>query len=369
MVTEGPTNSLTDVDGLRVGQHSRVGDGWLTGTTVVLAPPSGAVAAVDVRGGGPGTRETDALNPENLVERAHAIVLSGGSAYGLAAADGVMARLADAGIGFPVGGPGEVVPIVPAAVLFDLGRGGRFRATPDASFGAAAYDAASTTAHHPTTYDPTAADQPVDRPAPQPTDRTADDEPARQSIQQGSVGAGAGAVTGLGSPIGPVKGGIGTASAVLDSGETVAALVAVNAVGSAVDPRTGELYGARFGLPGEFDNLRAAQVGGLGGASSGKTVFNTTIGVVATDATLTKAQCRKMAGTGHDGIARAIHPAHLMVDGDTLFALATCARPAPDHLDALLAAAADAVTRAIVHAMLAATGTEGYPSYRERFGG
>jgi putative pantetheine hydrolase len=207
------------VRGLLVGHHSRTTAGWLTGTTVVRAGEYGAVAGGDVRGGGPGTRETDLLKPENLVDRVHAIVLSGGSAYGLAAADGVMARLADAGIGFAVGGPGEVVPIVPAAVLFDLGRGGSFRATPDASFGAAAYDA------------------------------------ARSSTEQGSVGAGTGAVTGLGTPLGAVKGGVGSASAVLESGVTVAALVAVNAVGSAVDPRTGELYGARFGLGDEFAHL------------------------------------------------------------------------------------------------------------------
>src|SRR5690606_13609315 len=171
---------------------------------------------VDVRGGGPGTRETDLLDPRNLVERAHAIVLSGGSAYGLAAATGVMERLADAGIGFPVGaGQRQVVPIVPGAVIFDLGRGGDFRATPGAEFGAAAYDAAS------------------DGPVP-----------------LGTVGAGAGAVAG------GLKGGVGSASAVLDDGSTVAALAVVNAVGSTVDPGSGELYGARFGLPGEFDGLR-----------------------------------------------------------------------------------------------------------------
>ena len=140
----GPTNSLVDVAGLAVGQAQRVGKGWRSGVTVVRTSPAGAVAGVDVRGGGPGTRETDLLDPRNIVERAHAIVLTGGSAFGLATATGVMARLADDGIGFPVGvNPGEVVPIVPAAVLFDLGRGGDFRATPDAALGAEAYDAAT----------------------------------------------------------------------------------------------------------------------------------------------------------------------------------------------------------------------------------
>ena len=142
MVTPGPTNTLTDVDGIRVGHATRIGDGWLTGTTVVVAPPGGAVGGVDVRGGGPGTRETDLLDPRNAVTHVHAVVLTGGSAFGLAAADGVMQRLLADGIGFPVGGPGEVVPIVPAAVIFDLGRGGDFRHVPDASLGAEAYDAA-----------------------------------------------------------------------------------------------------------------------------------------------------------------------------------------------------------------------------------
>ncbi|WP_231619120.1 P1 family peptidase [Nonomuraea sp. SBT364] len=137
----GPANSLTDVPGLRVGHAHRAGDGYRTGTTVILAPPGGMVAGVDVRGAAPGTRETELLDPRNLVERVHAVVLSGGSAYGLSAACGVMSRLADAGVGFPV--EGGVVPIVPAAVIYDLGRGGSFRATPDAAFGHTAHDAAA----------------------------------------------------------------------------------------------------------------------------------------------------------------------------------------------------------------------------------
>jgi len=337
----GPTNTLTDVAGLRVGHHHRVGGGWLTGTTVVLAPPDGAVGGVDVRGGGPGTRETDLLDPRNLVERVHAIVLSGGSAYGLAAATGVMERLADAGIGFPVGAEqGQVVPIVPGAVIFDLGRGGDFRATPGAEFGAAAYDAAS------------------DGPVP-----------------LGTVGAGAGAVAG------GLKGGVGSASAMLDDGSTVAALAVVNAVGSTVDPASGELYGARFGLPGEFDGLRvpdeaeraaalaASEVPAAAAGRGAGEPFHTTIGVVATDVALTKAQCQKLAGIGHDGMARAIRPVHSMFDGDTVFALATGERPGPDPaaFNALLAAAADVFTRAVVHGMLAATGAGGYRAYADVF--
>ena len=141
--TVGPTNSLVDVAGVRVGHYTRTDDGWLTGTTVVRLPVDGAVAGVDVRGGGPGTRETDLLDPRNLVERVHAVCLSGGSAFGLAAADGVMSALLTDGVGFPMGGPGEVVPIVPGAVIFDLGRGGVFANRPDSSFGAAAYAAAT----------------------------------------------------------------------------------------------------------------------------------------------------------------------------------------------------------------------------------
>jgi len=328
----GPTNTLTDVAGLRVGHYHRVGGGWLTGTTVVLAPPDGAVGGVDVRGGGPGTRETDLLDPRNLVERVHAVVLTGGSAYGLAAATGVVERLADAGIGFPVGaGHGQVVPIVPGAVIFDLGRGGDFRATPGAEFGAAAYDAAS------------------DGPVP-----------------LGTVGAGAGAVAG------GLKGGVGSASAVLDDGSTVAALAVVNAVGSTVDPGSGELYGVRFGLPGEFDGLRAPDEDERAAAlvatgHSARDPFHTTIGVVATDVALTKAQCQKLAGIGHDGMARAIRPVHSMFDGDTVFALATGGRPGLDPVafNALLAAAADVFTRAVVHGMLAATGAGGYRAYAE----
>lgn len=139
----GPRNSLTDVQGLRVGHHTAIGDGYLTGTTVVLAPSGGMVAGVDVRGGGPATHETDLLHPTASVERIHALVLTGGSAYGLSACTGVMNALADRGIGLPVGPePGEVVPLVPGVALFDLGRGGNFRARPTAEFGALALAAA-----------------------------------------------------------------------------------------------------------------------------------------------------------------------------------------------------------------------------------
>jgi len=336
MVTPGATNTLTDVDGIRVGHATRLGDHWLTGTTVVVTPPGGAVGGVDVRGGGPGTRETDLLDPRNAVTHAHAVVLTGGSAFGLAAADGVLQRLLDAGIGFPVGAPGQVVPIVPAAVIFDLGRGGEFRHTPDASFGAEAYDAA-----------------------------------APDAVPLGVVGAGAGAVAG------GLKGGVGSASAVLDSGVTVAALVVVNSMGSTVDPDTGELYAVRSGLSDEFHGLARPSAADVATwrevMAEAPAPLATTLAVVATDATLTKAQCAKVSGIGHDGMARAIRPVHTMFDGDTVFTLATEAREAPDLMGfhALLDAAGDCVTRGVGHAMLAAVSTDSdagiLRSYRDVF--
>jgi putative pantetheine hydrolase len=353
-VRAGATNSLADVAGIRVGHAQRIGAGWRTGVTVVLTGEAGMTCGVDVRGGAPGTRETDLLDPRNLVERVHAVLLAGGSAYGLAAADGVMARLGDAGIGFPVGAASaDVVPIVPAAVIFDLGRGGRFRATPGPALGAAAYDAALSEAGH----------------------------------AQGSVGAGTGAV------VGGFAGGVGMASTVLAAGPTVGALAVVNAAGSPVDPATGELYGARYRLPGEFAGLarpdradleawRPPGSGAAAGSALLNTTLNTTIGVLATDAPLTKAQCARLAGAGHDGIARAIRPAHTMVDGDTVFGLGGGVgggvggaggglgggEPAGLAVfQELLGAAADAFSRAVVHAVLAAAGRPAAPSYRDVF--
>ena len=368
----GRTDSLVDVAGIRVGHATRnsaayqpaatspfsaagaphsnpSGVGcpsghWLTGATVVLAGPEGAVCGVDVRGGGPGTRETDLLDPRNLIERVHAVVLSGGSAFGLAVADGVMARLERDRIGFPVGrgvdGRPMVVPIVPAAVIFDLGHGGDPAARPDASFGVEAYDAALAS-------------------------------PLGTPPQQGNVGAGTGAVAGA------LKGGVGTASQLLDDGSTVAALVVANPVGSVLDPATGELWGARHLFageerpgPGSASEL-AADTARLAAAHSAR--LATTLVVVATDATLSKARCAKVAGIAQDGLARAISPVHTMFDGDTAFALATCARPepGPEQLHALLVAAADCTTRAVVHAVLAAesvtTAAGSWPSYRDAF--
>lgn len=335
----GPTNSLVDVAGIRVGHHTARSAGWLTGTTVVLAPPGGAVAGVDVRGGGPGTHETDLLDPRNAVERVNAVVLCGGSALGLVAAHGAAERFAVAGEGVRVT-PEIVVPIVPAAAVFDLGRGGDPHARPGQDFGARAYDAALAAA-------PGAA------------------------VDRGNVGAGTGAVAGI------LKGGVGTASAVLDDGTTVAALAVVNAAGTPVDPATGELYGQRHRLPTDPQPSRptpaevAAHARNL--PDTPGITLNTTLGVVATDATLTKARCAKVAGVAQDGLARAVHPAHSMFDGDTLFCLATGERDTPDQLGlhALLSAAADCLSRAVVDGVLSATSVRtpagSWASYRDTF--
>ncbi|WP_405779911.1 P1 family peptidase [Streptomyces sp. NBC_00859] len=337
-----PVDSLTDVTGLRVG-HARVpGKLALSGTTVVLAPRGGAVAAVDVRGGGPGTRETDALDPRNLVQRVDAVVLTGGSAYGLDSASGVMAWLEEQGRGFQVGpDPAQVVPVVPAACIFDLGRGGHWRARPDASTGRAAVEAAADTA-------------------------------TGTPVEQGSVGAGTGAVAG------GLRGGVGSASVTLASGVTVGALAVVNAVGSPVDPLTGVLYGeygtGRPEYPAPAVHEEAQRRLALAREHNARPPLNTTIAVVATDAELTRAQAQKLAGTAHDGLARAVRPVHLLHDGDTVFALATGTGQPPDLsiLNEVLAAGADTLSRAVVRAVRAAESVEGpggrYPSHRDLYG-
>ncbi|GHF81042.1 L-aminopeptidase/D-esterase-like protein [Amycolatopsis bartoniae] len=319
---------ITDVSGVLVGHHQRVEPGWATGTTVVLVP-GGATGAVDQRGGAPGTRETNLLEPENLVQRVNAICLSGGSAYGLAAADGVMRWLGERDLGFPVGAqPHEVVPIVPAAVIFDLPRS-EWGNRPDAAFGYAACAAASA-----------------------------------GPVEQGTVGAGAGAV------VGSLKGGVGSASEVVN-GYTVGALAVVNASGEAVSLATGVPFAADHG---DFGVTWPSRPGSV---PSARTDLNTTIGVVAVDAALSKAECRRLAVAAQDGLARAVRPAHTMFDGDTVFALATGDRELPvakgplgeasraAALDALCSAAARVFARAIVHGVLSATGAGGVPAYRD----
>ncbi|EHY88597.1 P1 family peptidase [Saccharomonospora azurea] len=338
MTTER-SNSITDVGGIRVGHHDRIGDGWSSGTTVVL-PPEGTVGAVDQRGGAPGTRETDLLEPENLVQTVDAVCLSGGSAFGLAAADGVMRWLDERHRGIPVGPrPEHVVPIVPAAVIFDLPRS-EWGNRPDGTFGYAACEAAT-------------------------------DGPVRQ----GSVGAGAGAQAGS------LKGGVGTASEVVahpdGSGEVVVgALAVVNASGEAVRRSSGVPYAAEHGRDGEFGVSRWPDRPGEPSSPEG-TPLNTTIGVVAVDAALSKAQCRRLAVAAQDGIAWAVRPAHTMFDGDTVFALATGEKALPRvegpvgeagtaaALDRVCAAAARVFARAMVHGVVAATGVPGLPAYRD----
>lgn len=315
------------IEGFQIGHHTADTEDWLTGTTVVLAP-EGAVAGVDVRGGGPGTRETDLLDPQAMMEQVHAVVLTGGSAYGLAAADGVMTSLGEQGIGFPVGPEaGQVVPIVPAAVIFDLGRGGVFAHRPTAEFGALAVAAAS-------------AEDP----------------------EQGCVGAGTGAVTG------GLKGGFGYAEHTLASGVRVAAAAVVNANGSAVDPVTGRLRADRShtGHTPTAEQRAALQ----GAQEAGRASLATTIGVVLTDAAITKAQANKVAAVAHDGMARAIAPLHSMLDGDTVFCLSTRAAAAPRDpvaalfaVNDLLAGAADVFTDACMNAMVAATSRGRWSSY------
>ena len=301
---------LVDVPGLRVG-HASLGD---TGVTAVVAEaPAGMVAGVDVRGGGPGTRETDLLEPHNTVERVHAIVLAGGSAFGLAAADGAMLELERAGRGFPVlgeGRPGPRVPIVPAAVIFDLFVG-------DAT-------------HRPTARDGAAAV------------RAALEGTGEDASRRGSVGAGCGATAGV------LRGGVGQAS--VTAGEyTVSALVVANPVGSVIDPDTGRLWGDPAHPPVDLEKFAALE--------HPAARLNTTIGVVATDAPVTTAQVTRLAMVGHDGLARAVRPAHSPLDGDTLFSVSTAAENAGvgvEVLHALSDAAADVVERAVVDAVVSA---------------
>lgn len=330
MQKPGPFNAITDVPGIRVGHHQNES----TGTTVILPPNEGAVAGIDIRGSAPASRESDALDPTNLVERIHAIVLSGGSAFGLSTADGVMQALAEQKIGFPVG-QNVVVPIVPTACLFDLELGNNAQFQPVAEFG-----------------------------------RQALLNVTSESIAQGNVGAGTGATAG------PLKGGLGSASVMLDQGVIVGALVAVNAVGSTVNPETGQLYAEPFGLDNEFGSLNPHPAT-VQNQYEERPLKNTTLAVVATNAKLGKTQAAKVAQMAHDGMARAIRPIHTMFDGDTIFALSTDELDVSFEQDApfkvkeamkvnlIGEAAADALTRAIGHTMLHAKSAFGVPCYRE----
>lgn len=308
-------DSITDVRGIEVGHFTDARRP--TGCSVVIAR-DGAVAGVDVRGAAPGTRETDLLHPSNLVDRVHAVLLAGGSAWGLDAAGGVMRWLEEQGIGLPV--HYGLVPIVPAAVLFDLPVGD-FRIRPDAQAGYAACQAAS-----------------------------------RRTPEQGNVGAGAGALVGkLFGIARAMKGGIGSASITHD-GVSVGALVACNAMGDVVDPETGRvLAGARTE---DGRSLLDARRSILAGVAPNPLLpgTNTTLAVVATDAVLTKAQAHRLAQVAHDGLARSINPVHTMSDGDTVFALGTGASGKTAGMMPLATLVAEVTARAVLRAIAAARG-------------
>jgi L-aminopeptidase/D-esterase-like protein len=321
--TRPMNGTLTDVDGLLVGQAVR--PERPTGCTVIVAR-DGAVGGVDVRGAAPGTRETDLLDPLNTVEQVHAVVLAGGSAFGLDVATGVMSWLETQGIGFPMGA--LRVPIVPAAILFDL-RVGDGRIRPDASCGRRAASSAS------------------DAPVP-----------------QGNVGAGAGATVGkLYGFERAMKGGLGSASIRLPDGTVVAALVAVNARGDVIDPATGAVVaGVRTEDGRALADARSLLRRGLPTPSARGE--NTTIGVVATNAVLTKAQANLVARMAHDGLARAIAPVHTPMDGDTVFALATGRRAGTVDVGLIGALAADVMAQAILNAVRHAEALPSLPSAR-----
>jgi L-aminopeptidase/D-esterase-like protein len=298
-----------------------------TGCTVVLTE-AGATGGVDVRGAAPGTRETDLLDPVNSVQQVHAIVLAGGSAFGLDAASGVMRYLDEKNIGFKLGSVN--VPIVPAAILFDLGVGGDPKIRPTADCGYLAAQAAST--------DP---------------------------VAEGSVGAGAGATIGKTNGMSrAMKGGIGSAALIMPDGLVVAAMAAVNAVGDVIDPATGRVVaGVRTADGRGLADARLLLRSGTTRPS--RTGGNTTLGVVATNAVLTKTQATKVAQMAHDGYARAISPVHTPSDGDTIFALATGTARSPADVGRIGALAAEAMADAIVRAARQATGIPGYPSARD----
>jgi len=317
------SKGLTDVPGIKVG-HFTLAE-RPTGCTVVLTGQSGAVAGVDVRGAAPATKETDLLNPVNTVQVAHAIVLAGGSAFGLDAASGVMRYLEENKIGFPFGQ--AHVPIVPAAALFDLSVGdGRIR--PNADCG---YQAASNA-----------------------TDN---------AVAEGNIGAGAGATVGKASGTEhAMKGGIGTASITMADGLVVAALVVSNPLGDIVDPDTGQVVAGVRTAGGSLADARKLL---RAGAIKFRAGTNSTLGVVATNAALTKTEARRVAEMAHDGYARAIVPVHTPVDGDVIFTLSTASKTGAADTGLIGILAADVMAQAIVRSVRQARGIPGYPATRD----
>ena len=332
---QSPSKGITAVAGIRVGHHTLAERP--TGCTVILVDGAGAVGGVSQRGGAPGTRETDLLDSSNLVERVNAIVLSGGSAYGLDAASGVMRYLEERNIGYKTAA--GVVPIVPAAILFDLGFGGDAKIRPGADCG---YRAAAAAGNGP--------------------------------VQEGNVGAGAGATVGKlggrvehpGYPGGrraPMKAGIGSAAITLNNGLVVGAIAAVNAVGDIIDPATGQVVAGVRNPDGKLaDARRVIREGAVEPVRAGE---NTTIAVVATNARLTKEQANRLALMADDGMARAINPSHTLGDGDTVFALATGAWDGQANITIVGALAAEALSEAIVRAATQAAASGGLPSARD----
>jgi L-aminopeptidase/D-esterase-like protein len=317
---------LTDVQGIRVGQHTL--SERPTGCTVILVDGDGAVGGVSQRGGAPGTRETDLLSPTNMVDKVNAVVLSGGSAYGLDSAQGVVRYLEERNTGWRVGSSG-VVPIVPAAILFDLGFGGKPQVRPTADCGYKAAQAA--------------------------TDG---------QVAEGNVGAGAGATVGKMGGGRPMKGGVGSASIALPNGLVVAAIVAVNAVGDIIDPDTGKVVAGVRNPDGTFADARKLLRTGQTGPRP-RPGENTTIGLVATNARMTKVDINRVAMMADDGFARAINPSHTVGDGDTVFALATGRWDGEVNATMVGALAAEAMAEAIVRAATKAESSNGVPSARE----
>jgi len=330
MAIVGKHNSITDIAGILAGNYT---DKTAACGVTVIVCKQGAVAGVDVRGSAPGTRETDLLDPINLVENVQAVVLTGGSAYGLAASDGVVRWLADRQLGFPMDET-HVVPIVPAAVLCDLGRGADFIPPIQADWGAKACESAD-----------------------------------KGPLPEGCLGAGTGAVSGA------IKGGLGSASLVMTSGISVAAVAAVNSFGSIVNPKTGMIWERDLELNKEYADQGKRRVR-LPRQATAPPIANTTIGIVATDAKITKVQAKKIAQMAHDGLARAVRPSHTMFDGDTIFCLATGRRELPDTQSVLAGhnaqalneighSAAECMSRAIVHGVLAAETHGEFMAFRD----
>jgi L-aminopeptidase/D-esterase-like protein len=318
----GKMSSIVDVPGIKVGQESNLEA--LTGCTVVICE-RGAVAGVDVRGGAPGSRETDLMKPENLVDRVHAIFLGGGSAFGLDGASGVMQYLEERKIGFDVGV--TRVPIVPASVLFDL-TVGDYRVRPDKEMG---YRACLNA-----------------------TD---------QFVKQGNAGAGTGAT--VGKFLGPgnsMKSGLGTYS--VKAGDlVVGAIVAVNAFGDVIDPVTGEILAGTLKPDSDEFADTVKLMSGLPEGIGNAFVSNTTIGVIATNAKLTKAGANKVASMAHNGLARTIRPCHTMFDGDTIYAMSTSDLEADINVVGLLAC--EVMAKAVVNAVIYAESIPGYRSYKD----